>query len=667
MFKQNRLKFMTACLLASVFGSISLLAIIDQSSTQIASIPQDKGFVYSNGHGKLKIGGIVKQDFIFAGRSLFLNKNVEGDNYQFVKFIADMDMDYFSSMDEKESSIVLHSTVRHKSIWGNATESFKTVDSEIFSSTGASMGSHSHDVTKPGIWLKNLYLKTRIDKALKKDLGWGNCCDFTIGFFPFVLGRGISLGGGYGTPKDFLGIYSRVNDFNAPGVLLHTQLFQGSGSFDAYYSKFDSKSASAKQTLASKREKIIGSRLSPWAGSGNDDNIYALQAAYKFSGFKDNVLGDMTGKTFGYALYNRAPGKNAELDFDSESNLITFGLGFEGNIGKLEFGFEGAKNFGHETLYNIDRNKKSEITSNDGIKQDIYSHILTESVLDSGNFDTPALVTKALSAALSENLHQANNETFVVDGKNYKTKSNRIRPGFNNRYRGWMFVFDTAYLFENKSGSFKPSFALGIASGDSDPMANEVDKDYNGFVGLNELYSGKRVKSVIILDDRNIRRPMTIGVSDTVDQPNKKSDGTFTDIRFMGYGLGIKPSIGQKLCECSNLYIDLNALAFWKDHASKAIVIKDGSPTLSDLDARRFMGTELNMIIEFEPVENLKVSLVGAAFFPGGYYKDISGARIKDDAMKVFEQADLQKIPTKNYAIGSDVSYYFASGFTYKF
>lgn len=666
MFRKNSFPFRGFFGLAMLVGSIFTLSAEDLVST--GSGQPNKCFVHSNGCGKLKIGGIVKQDFIYAGRSLFLNKNVEGDNYQFVKFTMDLNLDFFSALEEKESGIILHSTIRHKSIWGNATESFRTLDSDVLSPSGAIIGSHSHDVTKPGLWVKDLYVKTRVDKILKKDIGVNNCCDFTAGFFPFVLGRGISLGGGYGTPKDFLGIYSRVNDFSAPGVLFHAELFDGGAYFDAYYSKLDSKSASAKQTLASKREKIIGSRLSPWAGSGNDDNVYALQAGYKFSGFNDNVLGDLSGKAFSYAMYNAAPGKNAELEFDSQSDLLTFGLGFEGKIGKLEFGFEGAKNFGQEMLYNIDRNKKSEVTNSDGIKQDIYSHIDTESTLGSGNFDTSALVTKALSSSLNDNLHQANSEVFVVGGKNYKTKSNRIRPAFNNKYRGWMCVFDGAYLLETKHGSLKPSFACGIASGDGDPMAQEVDKNYNGFIGLNELYAGKRVRSIIILDDRNIRRPMTIGVSDTVDQPNKRSDGTFTDIRFIGYGLGIKPSVGAKFCERSNLNIDLNALGFWKDHASKAIKIdSNDTPTLSDLDARRFMGTELNLIIEFEPVDNLKVSLVGAIFFPGGYYKDIAGARIKGDAMKVFEQADLQKISSKAYSIGSDTSYYFSTGFTYKF
>ncbi len=666
MFKQKISLFRTLFGLAILSGSIFTLVAED---TPVANKnEQNKCFVHSSGCGKLKIGGVVRQDFIYAGRSLFLNKNVEGDNYQFVKFTMDLNLDFFSALEEKESGIIMHSTIRHKSIWGNATESFKTLDTDVMSPTGALIGSHSHDVTKPGLWVKELYLKTRLDKILKKDMGQSNCCDFTAGFFPFVLGRGISLGGGYGTPKDFLGIYSRVNDFSAPGVLLHTELFQGKSYFDAYYSKLDSKSASAKQTLASKREKIIGSRLSPWAGSGNDDNVYALQAGYKFDGFSDNVLGDLSGKVFTYGMYNCAPGKNAELDFDSQSDLLTFGLGFEAKVGKLEFGFEGAKNFGQEVLYNIDRNRKSEVTNSDGIKQDIYSHIDTESVLNSGNFDTSALVTKALSNALESNLHQANSETFVVDGKNYRTKSNRIRPGFNNKYRGWMFVFDGAYLLETKRGSLKPSFACGIASGDGDPMAQEIDKNYNGFVGLNELYAGKRVKSVLILDDRNIRRPMTISASDTVDKPNKQSDGTFTDIRFIGYGLGIKPSIGQKLCERSNLNIDINALGFWKDHASKAIIIdSNDTPKLSDLDARRFMGTELNLIIEFEPVDNLKVSLIGAMFFPGGYYRDIAGARIKGDAMKVFEASDLQKISSKAYSIGSDTSYYFSTGFTYRF
>lgn len=628
-------------------------------------------FVSSKSGGQLKIGGTVKQDFVFSGRSLFLNGNVKADKYQYIKHVIDLDLDYNSDAQAPEdSSIDLHATIRHKSYWGNPTDSFKTGSSEVFSGTGTSIGSHSHDVSKPGLWLKDLWMKARVDKIFKKDLGDKNCLDLTVGFFPFQAGRGISLGGGYGTPKDFLGIYNRINDFNAPGALLHGAAFQGMLTFDAYYSKFESKSSSPKQTLASKREKIIGNRLTPWAGSGNDDNLFALQLKRQFNEFTDPLGNALSGSVLGYALYNNAPGKKVEFDFDSESDLFTFGAGLEGKSGNFEFGFEGAINLGDEKLHSIDRNGIKSVRTDNGGYVDQYSHIEKESSPGSGVW-SPALVTKALSQELATNQHQANGRQFTAGGDSFRSSSSRIRPQYTNRYRGRMFIIDGAYTFKGERGVAKPAFAFGYASGDRDPNIagdNEVDKEYKGFIGLNELYSGSRVKSIIMLDDRSVRRPMTISRQDRVDRAKQKSDGTFTDIKFIGGAVGFKPSIGEKMCEKVNLGIDFNVLGFWKDHRSKAIEFNDlDQPLVSDKDARRFLGLEFNAIVKFEPIKNLFFTFSGAAFMPGGYYKDIAGARIKDDAMTVFEQSDLQKIPSKAYAIGSDTSYYLASNITYKF
>jgi hypothetical protein len=632
---------------------------------QAADTKDSKGAVaLTKTAGELKIGGVLKQDFVYSMRPLFLNSRLDADRYQYVKNIIDLRFDYLSnSQDLKESIVDLHGTFRHKSYWGNATDSFKTGSTGVLSSSGAKISSHSHDASKPGIWLKDLWIKTRLDKMYGRNLGDKNSIDLVVGTFAFQLGRGISLGSGYGTPKDFLGVYNRVNDFNAPGMLLSTKSFNGRLECDFYWALFESKSSSPRLTLASKREKIIGQRLTPWAGSGNDDQLFAIQMAGSLGNIDTPKGSKVNCRFYDYAMYNNAPAKSIELDYDSDAGLITFGAGLEAVIGRFELGFEGAVNFGQEHLLNIDRNVVQNVRDDSGTLVEQYSHIQMETSPGSGVWN-PALVTAELKAALNQNLYQQNGQAFSVGFDSFKSSDTRIRPAFTNRYRGWMFVTDAAWNLAGRFGKFKPAFTCGIVSGDSDPSAIEVDKNYNGFLGLNELYSGMRVKSVIMLDDRAVNRPMTITEGDTVDKPSIKADGSFTDLRFLGAGFGIKPGRWEDY----NFVVDLNLLGFWKDHVSKAITFDvDNNPMLSDQDARRYLGTELNMIFKFEPVKNLVFTVSAAAMLPGSYYEDIAGARIQGDAMSVFEQSDLDQIDTMAYTIGKDPTYFMCSNLTYRF
>ena len=71
-----------------------------------------------------------------------------------------------------------------------------------------------------------------------------------------------------------------------------------------------------------------------------------------------------------------------------------------------------------------------------------------------------------------------------------------------------MAVVDSSYLFEDVD--LKVAAAYGYASGDDNPHTVERDKNYKGFVGLHELYAGKRVPSVFVLDARKVKRPLTL-------------------------------------------------------------------------------------------------------------------------------------------------------------
>ncbi|MBT4594921.1 hypothetical protein HOD08_03515, partial [bacterium] len=67
------------------------------------------------------------------------------------------------------------------------------------------------------------------------------------------------------------------------------------------------------------------------------------------------------------------------------------------------------------------------------------------------------------------------------------------------------------------------------------------------------------------------------------------------------------------------------------------------------------------------PLDNMKVTLLAACFIPGGYYEDIKGALLWNDAYASLDKADQLKLTTANYGMGDDVSCLFGAKFEYEF
>ena len=57
-----------------------------------------------------------------------------------------------------------------------------------------------------------------------------------------------------------------------------------------------------------------------------------------------------------YILYNHNPEQKVEFIGDAKSDLCTFGIAGEFELGNFECGFDTAFNFGKQTVYGWDRN-----------------------------------------------------------------------------------------------------------------------------------------------------------------------------------------------------------------------------------------------------------------------------------------------------------------------
>ena len=612
-------------------------------------VPGDKrSFSIRKGDGKLSFGARAANEYYFYRNAMLLNSKLP-DEYGFFKTTADIFMQtHWGKKKFGHKAIEAYFNIRHKSVWGlfgksTATQKSTTQVGQVITKD------HGHSASKPLLWLKDAWIKL----SLNATTGYvsENLHFLKVGFFPFQLGRGIALGQGYGTPKNFLGIYNQLNDFSAPGILLTGSLMKKVLEYDLYYAKYDEKGQSSGQTFASTRENHVGSRTSPFRGVAKDDEAWALQLRWTAANSKKYGTIDINP----YIFYNEASDKTIEFESDSKSRLGTGGVQVEYVHSRFEIGGECAFNFGYEELYNIDRNLIKLKTDVDGTTKEVYSHVQQADNLDFDLNLISAPAVKATKTAIIANENSSDQTKIYGSGPYYKNNANRFRPGYCNQYRGWMVVGDMSYIIP--SVACRISLGAGAASGDQNPHKEEVNKNYKGFVGLHELYTGKRIRSIFFLDTRSIKRPLTL-----VDSINDAAveDTTFTDLWYLGIGGTFSPKFKDHKC-----VFNTNSMFFFKQYPSKKYNRETG--TISESNASPYLGYELNIITEYTIFTDLKVSMKLAAFMPGSYYSDIKGTPLRGDIFARLEKADQQKLDSDNYRISNHTAYFVNFRLDYRF
>lgn len=671
-----RSRFTLAFLLALAFGGYAIagsecgdkVVRIDEKG-ECAEAGVKKPFEFRRGDMVVKLGGKSVTEHRFAKNAVMLNSDIPDEVGHFRQTLdTNMNLAY-GELKYGHKAIELDSTLRFKTVWGRVGYMAEVDRNQPFKILGASVGEHSHVNTRSLVWIKNAWLKASWNSIFGCE---SDKLHFAkLGMFPFELGRGIALGQFYGVAKDFLAIYNRNTDYSAPGVLLTGEVVRDLLWYDLYYSKLEENSASFNDVFNSNKERVLGRRSTPWSGPGKDSDLFA--ARLKIKPFKkDGSMGDLDIEP--YIYYNEASDQKVEVKPDSKSMLGAVGLAAEYKKNNFEIGGEVAFNYGHERLYAIDRNElvlKSDKYDSETVEsmREVYSKVTYNSG-GAGFLDKNVVVNATTEQAISNNRGSACGSTYngvawtpdPADPNSvaeYKNADDRYRCSYKNNYNGWMGVIDASYLFENFD--LKVALAYGYASGDRNPHIEEVDKNYDGFVGLYELYSGKRVPSVFILDARKIRRPLTLDSGDT----EADSDASFTDIQYFGGGLTWKPSRLKK----NNFSVNPNLLFFWKASPSKKYdtTLNDGEGGISACDARKFLGTEFNVIASYDILKDLSIKGNFAIFFPGSYYDDIKGVPMKGDLFNRLEETDRADLPSEKYRLGTSNAFYTQIAVEYKF
>lgn len=633
------------------------------------------------GDAELYFGGEIKGEYYFNKNIEFLNDNLP-DQCEYFKQCVDLSTHFkWGQKTFGRPAVEAFVKVRNKGVWGlgavfadsDATQPTKVKLSET------NFGIHSHISGKPLIWINNAWLKLYLNALIGCQFKTDHTIQF--GFFPYELGRGIALGGLYGVNRQLLGLYSYPEDKAAPGILLHGEFIKDRLMYDVYYAKFEERDKSCRYTLDLVKGQLLANKKLPYRGTGKDNELIAGQLCW--FPLKKSKYGTLELRP--YAFFNEASDQMVEIPFDAKTQLGSAGLYAEHQYKSFEIGGEVAFNYGHEFVKAMDRNVlaikrytnpnldgcTSIDQANEGNLEETYTYILDRSDLDANNKPRNTVVNACSKQAAKIPVTSDTDDIVVFDNNNnqvvvsggpfngqnrFASKPGRIRPCYKNQFRGWMGVIDAAYTFEKIN--LKIAAAYGYASGDKNPHKVERDKDYKGFVGLHEGYAGKRVKSLIVLDERLIKIPGVLNPGDeTIEE-----DFAFSDIQHVGISAEWKPEYFKS----KNLTIQPNVMCFWRTHTSK--VFDEINEVATNEDASKFMGTEIFIDTQIEPLKDLTFYSHLAVFVPGQFFTDISGIPLGSDFFaRLGEITDTTGLEARRFRVNDNTGFYVRLGAKYKF
>jgi hypothetical protein len=565
---------------------------------------------------------------------------------------------YYGKALEGEDIVTFKSTLRNKSNWGDEESIFST-GSESIKHIESVIGEHSHPILRHVIWIREMWLEL----ALNPFFGCDHRHTFTLGFFPFQVGRGISLGSAYGVDPDLLGYYSsNAIDQFAPGFKLTGDFRKDYGvSYDLYVEIADNRSDTFENVNLKTKGQIFEGRFNQSRGFGALNYIVAGRLFW--------FPLDEEGQRLSfepYALFDDEREQKIEFLGDAESKLGTIGLAMEAQLGDFEMGFDTSFNVGKQRVYGADRNVITE-EIRQGVDTFVNSHVIaTEGALPPDIPEQKAVFTPENQEIINSSQQAGECNGMQIGESALKNSPLRFTNSYNNIYKGAMFVGDMAYWFCDRT--VRLAMTGGFATGDRnpnkdlfDPHDSDTDSDFKGFISLQELYSGVRVKSAFVLSGQGKIPRLLSFPSHEIEDRAPAMVSRFTNLIFVGGGLYFKIPTADRTWE-----INPNILSYWQYIATK--LPKRAEKTIHTTHANKHLGVEFNLFVETTIVEDLKFFLVGAVFVPGKHFRDITGLPLSKAQEKFLDSTSgngikADRVPT----VGHDPAVSLNVGIEYKF
>jgi hypothetical protein len=598
----------------SIVAVLSLSLLLVSPIVKAVSL-KDVGDIFD-----FDITGMLKPESVFANNYNFFNSD---DIDRTLKIQNTFDLGLRAV--PKTGTVEFYMGARNRLAAGDPTAASST--SKVATRVvDAFQEPHSHASGKNFIWIRELWMRWDIGKVF--NLPTDSNQSVTIGIFPFQVGRGIALGDVYAAGPELLGFYSETYvDQYAFGLLFSGDVWSDWVTYALYFGLLKNKSGNIKEV----QEKIYASRYEyqnrPQRGFG--DINYVIANYFNIYALRDDVYGSMRLQP--YWVFNQDNGQMIEFPNDAQSLLGTIGLEGEYLSKYFEFGFEMAFNAGKQIRFGWDRNIVKLIDDGGRISE-VNSHVVT--ALDGGS-NVPFVSAKdpaqkaiyAVPQTQCSNGQQIPGDFTTIGyldnpaGTIFNTKD-RFSDPYDTILKGWMILADTSIWI--LPGDLRVSLTAGAASGGVNPHFNTEDGNYDGFVPLQEAYSGKRVK--FAFPTSKIQRPVGNPVYEDTDNKLTKTTSGFTNLVFAGGGVSWTPSSWENAFK-----LNPNVIAYWNEK-SVPLLLPLGNLVDGCLpQASNFLGVELNLYLDYNIVKNLKLFAVTSFFIPGTFFSDIEGRRAAFD------------------------------------
>ncbi len=640
--------------------------------------------------------GKYRPETFYARNLSLINSNNLEDKVYFSRHTLDMTVDTFYGLGSYGFNVAeMKATLRNRAVWGDPA-SVSPVTSATINDLGAMDLTHNHFLPRNILWIREFWLAFEIGRAF--GLTFNNPQWFTIGAFPFMLGRGISLGEAYSIGPSTLGFYTDFNiDQFAWGAKVGGDILTNTLHYDLYVAILRNRAGQVSSNIEPIFKNEIGRRDHPERGFGSVNFLTAFRLNWCV--FKNDPWGQLEFEP--YAMFNHDPEQRVFYAADAESKLLTLGLSAEYEGPRFALGFDTAMNLGRQRVRGWDKNYVVR-QLRDGVPYYVNSHVFVgldpQNKGDVTNLDvykapySPKNVVSPLDGQVSnvgkdaqrliDNAPQGEfyngRPIGVVDNfsqdmpfvpvavdpaqeNQFFNATNRFREGYKNRYTGWMFVADGALFFCDKS--MQLAVTAGMASGDTNPNYTNLDGDYSGFIGLQEIYTGKRVRSAFFFGSAGkLKVPLNVPTTDQAASEYAQLTSGFTNLVFWGTGYHWTPKqIKRRGVFNPNMYM------FWQDKPTDRFdpVLKKVTPgSLADT----FLGTELNMFFDYYLFKDLKLYYVSSLFIPGKHFTDIKGMPCNSRQKALLDKRNIKSRNDPNIPnIGDDVSFTLNIGLEYRF
>lgn len=592
------------------------------------TIPDSEKIQFKVDQLTMDMGGKCVQETYFSNNLNLLNADVLADTTVMLRTT----MDYFLSMAYGEANprILCYNAMRFRFRWGTDADT-KSADSNV-TIVDAGYVVPGTTTNKHLLWLRESWLKIKLgDREPLNNF-------IQIGLIPYQVGRGISLGAAYDAKGFITFIPGSAIDQYAPAVLFSFNPIEDRLVTDFYFSLTRNDQVSLSSNLAKIRTHEIGS--CPQRGIGRQSYIVALRAdvmAYE----KDKHKVDVEP----YFIHRYVPDVQIDFNNDTHTTISTAGCSIEGVFNKFNWGIEGACNFGDLDIRPWDRNYIIIAKDSEAFLVEQYTKIYTQNPATTKNPAKAYVTTDIANFLKTIPLTTAYNGKLlgVVDGQDIYQAFDRIRPEQARIFNGFFVTGDATYTVLPKE--LEVTLGVGYASGHSDLQLDNnlltkeqlMSLEFNGFVPIQSVYSGKRLRHFIAfaqgLPRFSVQNPAAdLSKSNVVGLQNFGLVNQFTNISFVGSRIEWKP----RQCTANTLNLSPNIIGYWAPMSSQ-FVLSDGNLR----DADNYLGLELNLEFSMYFYQKLKLSGYVGAFCPGQHYKDMCGTNV----------------PAYGYPTGADTGY----------